>query len=163
MDERDLLAALARAISDGAVSVELDCNRLMHTDSPIAVQAEHTRWLYGIVAVTLAVGFGWDWTRGLAALILGIVFYAGIGRPWLHRRMRARFFTSTIFDTGQFKRLWRLKGVTLRLAGAAAALSAGPAGGGEDSCDSPQGDWRRFVLDRVMGDGKALDPGRGSP
>lgn len=137
MDERDLLVALARGIADGSVAVDLDCKRLLHTDSPIALQADHNRWLYGVALAAVAVGFGWDWTRGLVALVIGVVFYAGIGRPWIYRRMRARFYNTTLFDLDAFKRLWRLRGVTLRIAPAVA-------------CASPDGDWRRFVLDRVV-------------
>lgn len=156
MDERDLLTALARAIADGGVGVDLDCKRLAHTDSPIAVQAEDTRLLYAIVALTLAVGFGWDWRGGIAVAAIGIVSYFGFARPWLHRRMRARFFASTLFDLAGFKRLWRLRGVTLR-------MTAGPAA--DRACASPEGDWRRFVLDHVMAPAAALtlDPAAPPP
>lgn len=145
-DERDLLAALARAVGEGVVTVELDCKRLLHTDSPIAVQADHTRWLYAIGLAVLAVGFLWDWTRGLVALVIGVVFYAGVGQPWIYKRMRARFFTKTLFDIAAFKRLWRLSGVGLNMVGA---------DGQPVSCASPDGDWRRFVLDRLTPDRRA--------
>lgn len=138
MDERDLLVALARAIGEGLVSVEFDHARLMHTDSPVAVQADQNRWLYGIAAAVAALGFGWDWRVGVGALVLGTGLYLAIGRPWVRRRMRARFFSATLYDSGAFKRLWRIGGVTLRAAGAA-------------PCAAPAGDWRRFVLNQVMG------------
>lgn len=133
--EKDLLRVLARAIRDGRVAVALDLGRLLHTDSPIAVQAEHTRWLYGVTAAAVVAGFAWGWRPGLAALAAGVVLYFTVGRPWIRRRMRARFFESVLDDPAAFKKLWRLRGVMLRV--------------GDAVCDSPGGDWRRFVLDRL--------------
>lgn len=134
--ERDLLRALARAVADGRVAVALDCRRLLHTDSPIAVQAEHNRWLYGVVAASAGAALIWGWRAGLAVLGLTVAVYFAVGRPWIHRRMRARFFDKVLSDLAAFKRLWHLNGVTLTA--------------GEASCVSPGGDWRRFVLDQVV-------------
>lgn len=136
--ERDLLRALAAAIADGRVTVALDCRRLLHTDSPIAVQADHNRWLYAITAAVIGATLAVDWQAGLAVLTGAVALYFAVGRPWIHRRMRARFFGSVVADTTDFKRLWRLRGVTLALATGAAV------------CASPGGDWRRFALDHVL-------------
>lgn len=140
LNENDLLRALRAAIGDGRIDVRLDCKRLLHTDSPIAVQADHNRWIYGVVA--FAAG-SWavssDPGRGLVALALGIIFYFGYGREWIYRRMRARFHGPVLADTGAFKKLWHLRGVILQDAGGHA-------------CASPDQDWRRFVLDRVLTD-----------
>lgn len=131
--ERDLLRTLARAVRDGRVTVTLDLKRLLHTDSPIAVQAEHTRWLYGVTAAAVVAGLAWGWRPGLAALVAGVIVYFAVGRPWMHRRMRGRFLDSVLNDLAAFKKLWRLRGVTLKV--------------GDTVCESPGGDWRRFVLD----------------
>lgn len=135
MDEKDLFRALRAAIDDGRVRVDLDLKRLQHTDSPIALQADVNRWLYGVIAAALAVGFTWDWMRGLVALALGVVFYFGLGRRWVRGRMRARFHDRVLADIAQFKKIWRLRGVTLIF--------------GDAQCASPDCDWRRFVLDRL--------------
>jgi hypothetical protein len=150
MNEIDLLRALARAIYEERVHVALDYKRLQHTDSPIAVQADHNRWLYGIAATALGVAVGWDIMRGMVALVLGIMFYAAHGRPWMHRRMRDRFYTYTLKSTHDFKQLWHLRGVV---------LTAVPDGhsGIPPICASPDGDWRRFVLDHLM-TSEALPP-----
>lgn len=137
MNEIDLLRVLARAIYEEKVHVALDYKRLLHTDSPIAMQADHNRWLYGIAAAALTVGIGWDLIRGLVALALGIMFYVAHGRPWMRRRMRERFYTYTLKSTDDFKQLWHLRGVVLQDIGG-------------NVCASPDGDWRRFVLDHVM-------------
>lgn len=133
--ERDLLRALARAVREGRVSVALDLKRLLHTDSPIAVQADHNRWLYGVTAAAAVAGLAWGWRPGLVALAAGVVLYFAVGRPWMHRRMRVRFFDAVLDDLAAFKKLWHLRGVTLTA--------------GDAVCASPGGDWRRFVLDRL--------------
>lgn len=146
MNERDLLRALRAAVADGRVSVDLDCRRLRHTDSPIAVEADHNRWLYGVLALGVAVGFGLGWKWGVAALVPGVAAYWTVGRPWIHRRMRARFLDTTLDMLVDFKKLWHLHGVTLRLEADGTA------------CASPDGDWRRFVLDRLMTPAAGAEP-----
>ena len=139
MNEKDLLRALNRAVADGRVSVALDCVRLQHTDSPIAVQADHNRWLYAVTAATVGAGLAFGWVRGAVALAVGVAVYFRFGRPWVHRRMRARFFATTLDDIADFKKIWHLRGVTLTLT--ATGLL----------CASPDGDWRRFALDYLIG------------
>ena len=134
MDENDLLALLKEAIAVGRVTVGLDYRRLNHVDSPICVEADSNRWIYGIMAATLGAGFGIAWHVGLAAMALGVVLYFALGRGWIRRRMAARFHGAVLDDITAFKKLWRLHGVTL-----ASAFRA-------TLCRSPNGDWRRFVL-----------------
>lgn len=141
LNENDLLRALRAAIVDGRINVRLDCKRLLHTDSPIAMQADHNRWIYGVVAFAAgAWAMSSDPMRGLVGLVLGIIFYFGYGREWVYRRMRARFHGPVLADTSAFKKLWHLRGVVLQDADGHA-------------CASPDQDWRRFVLDRVYGEG----------
>jgi hypothetical protein len=137
MDENDLLHILGEAVAAGRVSVALDYKRLKHQDSPICVEADSNRWIYGIMAATLGAGFLVAWTAGAGALAGGLALYFAVGRDWVHRRMAARFHDRTLKDIAQFKRLWRLNGVTL-------ALCSRPA-----LCRSPRGDWRRFVLENL--------------
>ena len=134
MDENDLLALLREAIATGRVSVGLDYKRLNHVDSPICVEADSNRWIYGIMAATLGAGFGITWQAGLAAMALGVALYFALGRGWIRRRMAARFHGAALDDIAAFKKLWRSHGVVLALATRATV------------CRSPGGDWRRFVL-----------------
>jgi hypothetical protein len=137
MDERVLLRLLREAAADGRIKVALDYRRLGHTDSPIAVQADSNRWLYGIAGATLGVGFAVGWLPAAVPLGLGVALYFALGRSWVRRRMHRRFFGKTLMDLSAFKQLWHIRGVTLTDAGDGAA------------CASPDGDWRRFVLDRL--------------
>ena len=134
MDENDLFALLKEAITTGRATVGLDYGRLNHVDSPICVEADANRWIYGIMAATLGAGFGLAWHAGLAALAVGVVAYFALGRGWIRRRMTARFHGQALDDIAIFKKLWRLNGVTIALVSRASL------------CRSPDGDWRRFVL-----------------
>lgn len=138
MDENDLLALLKDAIAAGRVTVALDYKRLNHVDSPICVEADSNRWIYGIMATTLGAGLGIAWYAGLAAMALGVALYFSLGRGWIRRRMAARFHRAALDDIAAFKRLWRLHGVTLAPASRATL------------CRSPDGDWRRFVLTNLV-------------
>ena len=142
MDENDLLVLLKEAITEGRVTVVLDYKRLNHGDSPICVEADSNRWIYGIMAATLGAGFGIAWPAGLAAMALGLVLYFTLGRGWIRRRMAARFHGAALDDIAAFKKLWRLHGVTLAPASRATL------------CRSPNGDWRRFVLVNLVRDSR---------
>ena len=137
MDENDLFARLGRAIATGQVSAELDLESLANMDSPICIEAEKNRWIYGIMAAVIGLGFAFGWPYGVAAGALGLALYLGFGRGRIRRRMTARFFDQTLERISDFKKLWRLSGVTLIHAADAAV------------CRSPDEDWRRFVLDHL--------------
>ncbi|MCZ6884845.1 MAG: hypothetical protein O7E53_00620 [Alphaproteobacteria bacterium] len=140
MDEKDLLTLLKEAIAAGRVSVALDFKRLAHMDSPICVEADSNRWIYGIMFSAIGAGLVVDWTAGVAVVALGVGLYFAIGRGWIERRMTARFHDLALGDIAAFKKLWRLNGVTLGLVSRAAL------------CRSPGGDWRRFVLKHMVKD-----------
>ena len=144
MNESDLFNALAVAIREGCVIVDLDCRKLRHIDSPIAVEADYNRWIYAIAVIAAAAGFLVDWMVGLGVLAVGVVAYFAKGRPWIEARMRERFRSQILHDIKLFKKLWNLKGVTLTLAATAAGTDAAFV-----ACASPDGNWRRFVLDHV--------------
>ena len=141
MDEKDLFALLRDGVTQGRVSVVLDYKRLAHMDSPISVEADTNRWIYGIMAMGGGAGFVVDWSAGVAAVALGVGLYFVLGRGWIRRRMEARFHGLALEEIAAFKRLWRLHGVTLGLVSRAVL------------CRSPNGDWRRFVLDHMVKDG----------
>jgi len=137
MNENDLFEALNMAIAAGRVSVRLDYKRLNHQDSPLCVEADTNRWIYGIMAATLGAGFSFAWWAGVAALGVGVALYWAVGRNWVRRRMAGRFHDRVLDDIALFKKLWRSNGVTL-------ALTSRPI-----LCRSPAGDWRRFVLENL--------------
>lgn len=143
MNEGDLFIALALAIREGRVLVDLDCRKLRHIDSPITVEADYNRWVYAVAVVAAAAGILVNWIAGVSALAVGIAVYFVKGQPWVHARMRGRFHGQILRDIKLFKKLWNLKGVTLILPAEAGAPALA-------TCASPDGNWRRFVLDQLI-------------
>ncbi len=139
MEDTDLLDMLETAHREGRITIVIEAVRLDHMDSPIAVDADSTRWLYGLV---VAVGLIWWFAGtdyGVRALIAAALIYATFGRHMVERNLRRRFFDIGIKDILIWRKLWRLKGITME----------DPASGAV--CVSPDGNWQRFVLDHLVG------------
>lgn len=137
MEDTDLLDMLETAHREGGITIVIEPRRLDHMDSPIAVDADSSRWLYGLI---VAAGLIWWWAGtfyGVAALIAATIIYGTIGRNMVERRLRQRFFDIGIKDIIIWRQLWRLKGITMKH----------PASGAV--CASPDGNWQRFVLDHL--------------
>jgi hypothetical protein len=133
MDDKDYLQLLREAIAAGRINPSLDLGKLEHVDSPISVQADSNRWIYSlIIIVSAAAWFGGLWWAGAAAAA-GAATWFSVGKRWHRRRMERRFYDLSLQQTEDWKKLWRMPGVTL----------ADPASGAE--CISPEGNWRAFV------------------
>ncbi len=137
MEDTDLLEMLRAAEADGRVTIGLDPRKLDDVDSPISIQAESTRWIYGLMAAALFVWWLGGASAGIGAIAAGALIYATIGRRQVERNIRRRFYGQGIGDIGTWRKLWRLEGITLSLD------SSG------EACASPDGNWQRFVLDHI--------------
>ena len=137
MEDTDLLEMLRAAAADGRVTIGLDPRKLDDVDSPISIQAESTRWIYGLMAAALLLWWLEGAYAGVGAIAAGALIYATIGRRQVERNIRRRFYGLAITDIGVWRKLWRLEGITLSLD------SKGKA------CASPDGNWQRFVLDNL--------------
>ena len=137
MEDTDLLEILRSAEADGRVIIGLDPRKLDHIDSPISIQAESTRWIYGLMAGVLVVWWFGGAYAAIGAIAAGALIYATIGRRQVERNVRRRFYSLAVTDIGVWRKLWRLEGITLSLD------SSG------EACASPDGNWQRFVLDRL--------------
>ncbi len=142
MEDTDLLEMLRSAETDGRVTIRLDPRKLDDVDSPISIQAESTRWLYGLMAAALLVWWLAGAYAGIGAIAAGALIYATIVRRQVERNIRRRFYSLAITDTGVWRKLWRIEGITL-----ACTSSAGTKG--VPVCSSPDGNWQRFVLDHI--------------
>ena len=133
--DTELLAALRASLRAGRVELRLDARRLDMVDSPVSVQAESTRWLYGMV---LATGAAWWWGGEAAGLATGAAsvacWFLWVRRD-VARRIRRRVETVALHDAATWRRLWRHGGLALGVAG----------GGG--ACAAPDGNWMQFVRD----------------
>lgn len=142
--DTELLRALRAALRAGRVELRLDPRRLDKEDSPVSVQAESTRWLYGLV---VASGGAWWWGGHAAGLVAGAAsvacWYMWV-RPDVARRIRRRVEDAALDDATTWRRLWRHGGVAL-----------GVLGGGA-TCAAPEGNWMQFVrdLDAPAGEGR---------
>lgn len=132
--DSELLGALAALLREGRAELRLDPRRLDKQDSPVSVQAESTRWLYGLI---LATGAAWWWggqVAGLAAGAASVACWFLWVRRDVARRIRGRVETSALADTVTWRRLWRHGGVLLVAPGGIA-------------CTAPEGNWMQFVRD----------------
>lgn len=133
MEDTDYLRLMREAVSAGHIRATLDYAKLEHVDSPISVQADSNRWIYGlIVVVSAAAWFGGMWW-GIGAATLGAAGWFGIGKRWHRQRMERRFYDLSLQHSEEWKKLWRMPGVTLIDTRTGA------------ECVSPAGNWRGFV------------------
>lgn len=133
MEDTDYLRLLREAIAAGLIKPALDLGKLEHVDSPISVQADSNRWIYSlIVIVSAAAWFGGLWW-GIGAATAGAVGWFTIGKRWHRQRMERRFYDLSLQQTEEWKKLWRMPGVTLIDTRSDA------------ECASPSGNWRVFV------------------
>ncbi len=142
MEDTDLLEMLRAAAADGRVTIGLDPRKLDDVDSPISIQAESTRWIYGLMAAAIGVWWLGGAYAGIGAIAAGALIYATIARRQVEQNIRRRFHRRGIGDIVTWRKLWRLEGITL-----ACNLRAGVKGA--PVCSSPDGNWQRFVLDHI--------------
>lgn len=143
MEDKDYLRLLREAIAAGTIKPTLDLRKLEHVDSPISVQADSNRWIYSlIIIVSAAAWFGGLWWA-IAAAAAGAVAWFSVGKRWHQRRMEQRFYNLALEQTEDWKKLWRMPGITL----------TDPATGTE--CVSPDGNWRVFAKAATEGGARA--------
>jgi hypothetical protein len=129
---RELRALLAR----GKLRLELDLARLDHIDSPVAVEADSNIWVYGAIAVCAAAFWQGGTYPGIAAIAISLALYFTVARRYVRRRLVRRVHERALGDGEIWRRLWRFGGI---------ALVAASAGGAEDRCVAPQGNWMALV------------------
>ena len=133
MEDTDYLRLIREAVLAGHIKPALDFAKLEHVDSPISVQADSNRWIYGlIVIVSAAAWFGGLWW-GIGVAAAGATGWFSIGKRWHRQRMERRFYDLSLQHSEEWKKLWRMPGVTLTDTRTGA------------ECVSPAGNWRGFV------------------
>jgi len=136
MNEADsadnLYRALRRHIAAGDLTIRCDFRRLRHMDSPVAVEAESTRWAYAVVAATLFALWRLGWTAALAVAAAGVALYYTAGSAHVRRNIRRRIEARSLTSLDDWQRLWRFGGVAL-------VMREGR------TCEAPQGNWMALV------------------
>lgn len=133
MEDTEYLRQLRETIAAGGIKPALSFGKLEHVDSPISVQADSNRWIYCLLILVSAAGwFGGLWWA-IGAATAGATSWFTIGRRWHRQRMERRFYDLSLQQTEEWKKLWRMPGVTLIDTRTGA------------ECASPSGNWRVFV------------------
>ncbi len=131
----DLLRALRELHQAAKVEIRIEAKRLDHVDSPVASEADGNVWVYGFIAIAVALGWRAGIAWGIGALALGILVYLTLGKAYVHRRIERRFRERALSSLEIWRKLWRFPGITLTLAGVADGAT----------CVSPDGNWMGFV------------------
>ncbi|HUK59740.1 MAG TPA: hypothetical protein VLV50_10960 [Stellaceae bacterium] len=141
-DEQQTAVALFRALAErmrtGDVTLRYDFKRLRHMDSPVAVEAEATRWAYATIAALLAALWFGGWLVGLGVALAVAILYYAVGTRMIERNIRRRIDEHSLGGLDDWQKLWRFGGVTL-------VARDGT------TCAAPDGNWMAFV--RGMGAG----------
>jgi hypothetical protein len=135
--DEQLLSKLRAFRQAGRLALELDHRRLAHIDSPVAVEAESTRFVYGGLALSAAAWWFLGTEAGLAVAALSLAAYLTLGKADVRRRTARRVEERALGDIALWRRLWRFGGVVLAA--------------GDRRCAAPDGNWMQFV--RELGDG----------
>ena len=136
MSEQDaapnLFHALAGRVKAGELSLRYDFKRLRHMDSPVAVEAESTRWAYAtIVAILASLWLGGWWLALGVAGIVSTLYYV-VGLRLIERNIRRRIDERSLGSLDDWQKLWRFGGVTL-------------ATRDDKICEAPDGNWMALV------------------
>lgn len=127
-----LLRRLRGMVEDGTVRIEIDMRRHEHIDSPVIVEADSNRWIYGSLLLCGAAFRLGGPVIGAGTAALCLALYFGAGRPHIRRKLSRRVHRSALADVELWRRLWKFGGIAL--------LSAS---GGR--CAAPKGSWMEFV------------------
>jgi len=128
----DLLRRLRLLVEAGKVGIEIDMKRHEHIDSPVIVEADSNRWVYGALLLCAPAFWQGGPLIGFGAAGVCLVLYLIFGRSGIRRKLTRRVHEVALFDIDAWRRLWKFGGITLR------------ASNGQ-SCAAPGQSWMEFV------------------
>lgn len=132
--DRALYARLIESYQADRIGIFVDFDRLNHPKSPVWDAWENVGPLLMILAMAMAVMFFVNLLLGTAAMVLGVLFYLFIVRPWIAQRLYRRALAAAIDNLHNWNILWKLGGLVITLNYM-----------NKTRCVSPDGDWRAFV------------------
>ncbi|MGE5537355.1 MAG: hypothetical protein ACM30I_01975 [Gemmatimonas sp.] len=136
MEDQEILPLLRTAVERGDVEVSLDVKRQHHVDSPLYRESDSSPFIYVSMVVIGVAAWFLGWQAGVAVFVLaGLAYMLGV-RRYVAIRMRKRLSDVVLADPEQFRKAWRLKGISFRHTASGTV------------CESPDGRWRSFVLER---------------
>ena len=132
--DRALYARLIKSYQADRVGIFVDFDRHNHPKSPVWNPWENVGPLLVILIGSLALMFLLHMLVGLATMVLGVVFYVFIMRPWIAQRVYRRSIDAATENLHNWNLLWKIGGLVITLNYMA-----------KTRCVSPDGDWRAFV------------------
>ncbi len=132
--DRALFARLIESYHADRVSIFVDFDRLNHTRSPVWSPWENVGPLLFILVGSLGLMFLVNLLLGTAVMVLGVLFYLFVMRPWIAQRVYRRSIDAATENLHNWNLLWRIGGLVITLN----YMS-------KTRCVSPDGDWRAFV------------------
>ena len=132
--DRALYARLVESYHADRVGIFVDFDRLNSPRSPLWNAWENVGPLLIVFIGSLTLMFALDLILGTAVMVLGVLFYLFIIRPWIAQRVYRRAIAAATENLHNWNLLWKLGGLVLTLNFM-----------NKTRCVSPDGDWRAFV------------------
>jgi len=136
MDDQEILPLLRAAIERGDVDVSLDVKRQHHVDSPLYRDSDSSPFIYISMLLIGAATWFYGWQVGVGVFVAAAVLYMVGVRRFVAARMRKRLMDTVLTDPEQFRKAWKLKGLSFRHKASGTV------------CESPDGLWRSFAIER---------------
>jgi hypothetical protein len=136
--DRKLYAALLAGAKARTLTITVNAEHINRPGSPTWDPGENIAPLLGLLFISTVMIFAINLMVGIAVIVLGIILYVLLIRPWILNRVSARTLAAALDNFHNWNLLWRKGGLTIEVAG-----SDGP------QCLSPLGDWRAFIAQRM--------------
>ncbi|MBY0510704.1 MAG: hypothetical protein K2P94_11210 [Rhodospirillaceae bacterium] len=132
--DRALFARLIESYQADRVSIFVDFDRLNHPRSPVWSPWENIGPLLIILVGSLALMFFVNLLLGTGVMVLGVLFYLFVMRPWVAQRVYRRAIDAATENLHNWNLLWKMGGLVIALNYM-----------NKTRCVAPDGDWRAFV------------------
>ena len=132
--DRALYMRLVESYQADRIGIFVDFDRLNHPKSPVWNPWENIGPLLVILTGSLALMVFVHLMVGIAAMVLGVLFYLFIMRPWIAQRVYRRAIDAATENLHNWNLLWKHGGLVITLNFM-----------NKTRCVAPDGDWRAFV------------------
>ncbi|MEQ9447638.1 MAG: hypothetical protein RLN70_01870 [Rhodospirillaceae bacterium] len=132
--DRALYARLVESYQADRISIFIDFDRLNNPRSPVWNPWENIVPMLLILIASLTTMFFIHLLAGTALMVLGVMFYMYVLRPWISQRVYRRTIDAATENLHNWNLLWRRGGLIIALNYMA-----------KTRCVAPEGDWRAFV------------------
>ena len=132
--DRALYARLVESYHADRISIFVDFDRLNAPRSPVWSPWENIAPLLIILIGSMSLMFFVHLMIGTLTMLLGVLFYLFVMRPWIAQRVYRRSIEAATENLHNWNLLWKLGGLVITLNYM-----------NKTRCVAPDGDWRAFV------------------